>query len=160
MTRIKIALDFCLSPRLVGALKALYGHHNFEFLHLRDLVKGKTPDDQWAANYARFGGHVVISGDTNIAYRPHLAVAFVDNNFVCFFPAEPWSNLKGPQKAAAIVHWWPMISDLIPNVDRGTLWRMPCTSRKGVVRLGQEAFEQLTIPQEILEQARKRAAPN
>jgi hypothetical protein len=159
VTRIKIALDFCLSPRLVGVLKALYGHHNFEFLYLGDLVKdGKTPDDQWAVNFARFGGHVVISGDTNIAYKPNLAVAFIDSKFVCFFPAEAWSNLRIPQQVAAIIHWWPTIADMLPNVARGTLWRMPCIARKGVIHLGNEKFQELVIPAHELEKARKRIA--
>lgn len=157
MTRIKIALDFCLSPRLVGVLKALYGHHNFEFIYLGDLVKGKTPDDQWAVNFARFGGHVVISGDTRIAYQPHLAVAFIDSKFICFFPSEAWSNLRSPQQAAAIVHWWPMIADMLPTTNKGTLWRMPCIARKGVIRLGNDEFEELRIPENELEKVRKRA---
>jgi PIN like domain len=158
VTRTKIALDFCLSPRLVGVLKALYGHHNFEFLHLKDLVKGNTPDDQWAGNYARFGGHVVLSGDTNIAYRPNLAVAFIDNSFTCFFPCSTWSNLRGPQKAAAIVHWWPVISDMLPTIEKGTLWRMQCSNVKGSLRLGNQTFEQLKIPDDVLEGARKKLA--
>ena len=153
--RTKVALDFCLSHRLVGVLKSLYGHHNFEFIHLRDLVKGNTPDDQWAQNYAKFGGHVVISGDTNIAYRPHLAVAFIDNQFTCFFPCGDWSRLQGAQKAAAIVHWWPMIAEILPNCKTGTLWRMKCTAVKGAIRLGPEPFEPLTLPDDVLAEARK-----
>jgi hypothetical protein len=73
---IKVASDFNVSPRAVDALKALYGHHGYDFLHLRTLVNNKASDPFWADVYKRFGGKFVISGDCKIAYKPHEAIAY------------------------------------------------------------------------------------
>lgn len=88
MSRTKVALDFNISQRMVGVLDALYGHHGFEFMHLEKLVPGNTSDPVWADKYKRFGGRIVISGDCRIAYKPHEAIAFIDNGLISFFPDE------------------------------------------------------------------------
>jgi hypothetical protein len=58
VSRTKVALDFNISQRMVGALDALYGHLGFEFMHLEKLVAGNTSDPVWADKYKRFGGRM------------------------------------------------------------------------------------------------------
>jgi hypothetical protein len=69
-----VASDFNISPRAVGSLRELYGHHGYDFLHLKALLHQKS-DIFWADAYKRFGGKFVISGDCRIAYKPHEAIA-------------------------------------------------------------------------------------
>lgn len=155
MSRVKVALDFCLSHRMAKVLGELYGHHGYEFVHLRDLVPGATNDSDWADVFKQFGGRLVISGDPRIAYRPHQAIAFLDNRLIAFFPAAAWSRLNGEEKAASLVYWWPMIANTAMEVSEGTCWRIPCDGKRGNVRLRPRALEPLVIPPHILQEARK-----
>ena len=78
---------------MAGVLAELYGHLGYEFLHLKDLgMNADTPDPEWAAKYKRFGGRIVLSGDYKIAYKPHIALAFIDNGLTSFFPYEAWAT--------------------------------------------------------------------
>jgi len=47
-----------------------------------------------------------------------------------------------------------MVADMLPKAGKGTLWRMPLTAVKGVVRLSPEPFEQMIIPPDVLDKAR------
>ena len=155
MSRVKVALDFCLSHRMVRVLSELYGHHGYEFLHLRELVPAATNDSDWADVYRKFGGRLVLSGDPRIAYRPHQAVAFIDNGLISFFPAGAWARLTGTEKASVLVYWWPAISLKAREAEGGTCWRIPCEGKSGDIRLRSKALERLLIPDEVLDEARK-----
>ncbi|MFL1875702.1 hypothetical protein ACIKT0_10965 [Hansschlegelia beijingensis] len=159
MKRERIALDFPCSPKMVGALTALYSDRGFEFLHLKDLVVAKTKDEIWADAYKRFGGRVVISGDSKIAYRPHQAVAFVDNGFLSFFPSEGWNELKGHQKSAVLINYFPLIEAKVSEGAFGACWRLPNPLHKGELRFRTPALlTKLEIPRDVLERARRQAA--
>jgi hypothetical protein len=152
---IKVAFDFNLSHKIVEAFKALYGSPTFEFLHLRDLgIDAKTPDPKWADIYKQHGGRVVISGDCNIAYKPHLALAFIDNGFISFFPEGSWAGLKAHEQAAVLVHAWPKIETIVIAAPAGTCWRIPCTARKGDIRLADAPLTALVIPDAELKATR------
>jgi hypothetical protein len=152
---VKVAFDFNLSHKFVGVFKALYSSPEFEFLHLRDLgIDGNTPDPRWADIYKQKGGRVVISGDCNIAYKPHLALAFIDNGFVSFFPQGSWASLKAHEQAAILVHSWPKIEEAFRMASAGTCWRIPCVARKGDVRLADAPLTPLIIPDSELKAIR------
>jgi hypothetical protein len=156
VSTVRVALDFNCAPRLVGALTALYGHKGFQFLHLETLVAGRTDDEIWADAYKRTGGHVVISGDTRIAYRPHQAIAFIDNGFLSFFPDPCFCQMPAHARSATFVYAWPAIERKIAEAPPGTCWRIPCSFSKGdgELKLSGEPLWPLAIPDEILDKAR------
>lgn len=156
MSRLKTGLDFNCSPRLVGALDALFGHRGFEFLHLEKLVHSTTADETWADTFTRFGGKVVISADPKIAYKPHQALAFIDNGLTAFFPAEAFSHLKPNERSAFLVHAWPAIEEKLKEECAGTCWRISCQVSKSELRLDRPPLlEQLRIPPDVLEKFRQ-----
>lgn len=156
MSKIKVALDFCLSRRLVGALDHLYGDSGYEFLHLSKIVPNTSSDQVWADAYRRFGGRIVLSGDSRIAYRPHQALAFQANGLVSFFPDGSWGQLRGHEKSAFMIYWWPAIELKAQSAPDGTSWRLPCNSKKGDLRLVGSDLIPLVIPDEVL---KKTSAP-
>jgi hypothetical protein len=164
VSQTHVALDHCLSPRLKTVLAAAYGHEGFRFLHLREIgVAGSTPDPDWATAYKRFGGKVVLSGDVRIATTPHLALAFLDNGLLCFFPDGAYAALKVHAQLAFLVHSWPRVAakivETLPTVgDVGTLWRIPCAARKGNVHLTESPLEPLTIPPFVLNRERQKSS--
>jgi hypothetical protein len=151
---IKVALDFCVPKRVTNALNELYGERGYKFQHLDTIVDKRAKDVMWADVYKRWGGRVIISGDPRIAYRPLEAVAFIDNGFMCFFPGGHWCQLKEHEKMAALVYWWPCIEERIQAIGDGTCWRVPFRKVDGVIQLGREKLEPLTIPPDVLQKAR------
>jgi hypothetical protein len=162
VNRVRVGIDFNCSPRLAGALDALYGHKGFQFLHVQTLVEGRTKDETWADVFTKFGGRVVVSGNCKIAYKPHQAVAFIDNGLISFFPEGAWSRLFGHMRNAFLIHAWPRMEEKISAGMYGTCWGIPFRFIDGELRLSSEPLKLLEIPNDILEAARaeKSAAGN
>lgn len=152
MTKIRVAVDECVSPRIARALGQIYDR--YEFIPVRDLVPARTEDEMWADNFKRFGGFVVLSGDVNIAKRPHQAAAFIDNGFVSFFPSGSWGRLLMHCQAAHLIHSWPRAAKIIEKGVRGACWRMRCSVRQDHLLLDEEEFERLEIPADVLNGAK------
>lgn len=155
MSLIRVVSDFNISPRAVEALRALYGHHGYDFLHLRTLVNKRAPDTFWEDEYKRFGGKFVISGDCRIAYKPHEAIAFIDNGLITAFPSENWMDLYQNEKAVLLTYYWPMIATKFREAPEGSCWRIPITGVKGHVVLKPIELVPLEIPTGVLQAARQ-----
>jgi hypothetical protein len=149
-------LDSCLSDRLVDVMNGLYGDDGFEFLHVNSMVGPRTADTSWADTYKRFRGKLVISGDCRIAYRPHEAVAFIDNGFVSFFPCKGWGKLHGREQAAVLVHQWPHMQALAS--EKPSCWRFYFEGKRGNLKLIDEPLKKLEIPDDVLERTSRRIA--
>lgn len=158
MTRIRVALDCCLSERLVDVMNGLYGDDGFEFLHVAKLVPARTKDVNWADVYKRFRGQLVISGDYRIAYRPHEAVAFIDNGFVCFFPCKGWGTLHGHEQAAILIHQWPHIRTIAAEQPKPGCWRFHFEGKRGGLKLVDQPLTKLEIPDAVLNQTPRRVS--
>lgn len=163
MSKIKIAVDCDIPVRAAAVLESMYGENGFEFYHVSKLVPPASSDDFWADALKRFGGHVALSGDGQIAYRPHKALAFIDNGFISFFVASPWHHMGGPGKVAHLIFHWPFIEAKIREGQQGTCWRVPCDAKraKGKIehlRLRKTDLLALEIPKHVLEAARKAKA--
>ena len=102
--RLKVAIDCDMSSKLVGVMNGLFGQDGFEFHHVSDLAPPKTEDEHWADIFKRFGGHVVLSADGRIAFKPHKAIAFIDNGFISFFMQSPWQVMRGNLEAAHLIY--------------------------------------------------------
>jgi hypothetical protein len=104
------------------------------------------------------GGLVVISGNSQIAYRPHQAIAFIDNGLISFFPDGEWCRLLAHMRSAVIVQAWPRIEEKIAEAAKGTCWRIPCRLVEGELRLSGEPLHKLEIPDDVLETERRKKA--
>jgi hypothetical protein len=159
VSRLKVALDCDVPDRLAPVLNSLYGHKGFEFFPVTEFADGDSSDDHWADAFKRFGGKITISGDAQIAYKPHKVLAFIDNGFMSFFFSSPWHQAPGHVKASHAIYWWPIIQQRILLGPPGRCWRIPSEIRavKGRlidVRLAPGELEALVIPDHVLEQAR------
>lgn len=156
MRKVKVALDCDISHRIVGALESLYADRGFEFVAVDKLVPAASTDDHWAAAFKRFGGEVTLSADTQIAVKPHKVLSFIDNGFQSFFLQSPWSRSRGHVKAAHVTFWWPTVERKIAEGLKGRCWRVPCAvSKDSELRLKDCELEELKIPHDVLEKARR-----
>jgi hypothetical protein len=157
LARVRVALDWCVSPYVANALAALYARDGFEFLHLKNIPGAVGDDVIWADVFKQFGGRIVLSGDHQIGVKPHEASAFIDNGFLSFFPEGNWAQMKMHEKAAALVYWWPKVREVYEaNKDTaGGCWRIPFVVSNGILRLERKELEPMVMPEEALEKGRK-----
>src|ERR1700722_6057828 len=93
-------------------------------------------------------------------YKPHKALAFIDNGFLAFFTGSPWHHMAAHMKAAHIIYTWPVIEAKIREGQTGRCWRIPCNAKRteGKVidlRLSPAALEPLEIPDYVLKSVRQ-----
>jgi len=94
---------------------------------------------------------------------PYKALAFIDNNFVSFFPSSPWHHLEGHSKIAHLLYHWPQIEAKIREQKRGTCWRVPCDAKRvegksHLLHLSKAALQQLKIPADVIKAHHKAKA--
>lgn len=106
MKRTKVALDANIPQRLVRMLQSGFGDQGFEFIWEPEFAAANASDEIWTASFRRFGGHVVLSGDRNLAKRPHQILAFMDNDLIGFFFDKHWCGQDITFKTGHIMLWW------------------------------------------------------
>ena len=151
MKRTKVALDVCTPKRLVGMLQSGFGDQGFEFIYETQFAPATAEDQFWATAFRRFGGEIVITGDKNIAKRPHQIIAFKDNDLICFFCEGRWSEMPQAYKAAHLIYWWPRIQEKIRKSVPRDCWWIP-------LMIKPDPFTKVEIPTHI--EAKARAARN
>jgi hypothetical protein len=123
--RIKVALDANVPPRVVDMLAAGYTDQGFEFYWEPQFAAADAPDEFWAEAFRRFGGRIVISGDKDIARKPHQMMAFIESGMTSFFCQSRWSSMSFGFKAAHLAYWWPKIAEHIERDGRPSCWWIP-----------------------------------
>jgi PIN like domain len=89
-----------------------------------DYVKGS--DVPWIRRFARAGGQIIISGDTDMMWEPHERLALIEERMVVIFFGSQWSHWKFFRKCALLLHWWPVIAAKVNRPrKKGAFWRVP-----------------------------------
>jgi len=127
--RTKVALDVNIPLRLVRMLNSGFQDQGFEFIWEPEFANAADPDEHWAVAFRRFGGEVVISGDKNIAKRPHQILAFQDNDLICFFCEHTWASQDMTFKCAHLLMWWTRIQAALATAKPKDCWWVPMALR-------------------------------
>lgn len=122
----------------------------YEFHWEPTLAPASAADEFWAEAFRRFGGTVVITGDKNIARRPHQMLAFRECGLTCFFIGSTWSSLDLTFKVAHLVRWWPVIRTYIETESPQKSWWVP-----GALR---GEFKEVNLDAYVKKQAAKKPA--
>ena len=154
MSKIKVAIDENLSPKLAKSLQEMYGHLGYDFMHVKEIGGGK--DEIWAETFNRFGGQLIVSGDINIAKRPHQQAAFVGHGFVCFFPQGHFVQLRPEFQVAYLMHAWKCIHNKLSHIVCGSCWQMPVVYRENKLSISDREFKEMKVPESILNDCRKK----
>jgi len=88
-----------------------------------DYLKGR--DDPWIRRFAKSGGKVIISGDTNMKRVPHERQALVDEGLIVIFFENKWAQWPFFRKCAFLLNWWLPIIDVVTTAEPGSFWRVP-----------------------------------
>jgi hypothetical protein len=151
LKRIKVAIDVSIPPRVVRLLQTGFGDQGFEFVYLPQFAAGNSPDEFWAVAFKRFGGQIVLSGDKNIAKKPHQVIAFKENGLICFFCDRRWAAADLTFKAAHLVYWWPRIQARISESKPRDCWWVP-------MAIKDQDFRKVEIPDHVEAKAAKERA--
>ncbi|MDF1734932.1 MAG: hypothetical protein P1U37_06575 [Minwuia sp.] len=125
MRRIKVALDANIPQRTVGMLNSGFRDQGYEFHWEPSFASSSAEDEFWAAAFTRFGGQVVLTGDKNIARRPHQIAAFREHGLIGFYCARTWAQSDLAYKSAHLIRWWPTIHEMIAEAKPGDAWWVP-----------------------------------
>lgn len=118
----------------------------YEFHWEPTFAPASAPDEFWAAAFQRFGGTIAITGDKNIAKRPHQMLAFHDCGLTCFFIAQAWGGLDLTFKCAHIIRWWPDIRTQIESTSSQQSWWVPGGLRGKFKEVNISALEKFRKP--------------
>jgi hypothetical protein len=88
-----------------------------------DYVEGS--DAPWIKRFARAGGSVIVSGDTDMMSQPHERLALLEEGMIVIFFGSQWANWRFFRKCALLLHWWPVITTKVKRAKKGTFWRVP-----------------------------------
>jgi hypothetical protein len=132
--RTKVALDANIPERLVRMLQSGFGDQGYEFLWEPDFAAANAGDDVWTVAFRRFGGQLVITGDKNLARRPHQVLGFIENDLVGFFFERKWAERDLAFKAAHMMMWWPRIQRQYSTCRPRDCWWVPSVLRDGAMR--------------------------
>lgn len=151
MKRTKVALDVNIPQRLARLLRTGFADQGFEFIYEKEFAPGNASDEFWAVAFKRFGGAVVISGDKNIAKRPHQILAFKENDLIGFFCESRWAGMDGAYKVAHLIYWWPRIQAQIEKSKPRDCWWVPVAIKPG-------EFRKVELPSHFEAEVRAQAA--
>jgi hypothetical protein len=120
--------------RLVRMLNTGYGSQGFEFVYETEFAAARDEDEFWATAFRRFGGEVILSGDKNIAKKPHQIIAFKENELICFFFDKRWANQDVTFQVAHMMFWWPRIQTQLDTCNPRDCWWVPMAIRDNPFR--------------------------
>jgi hypothetical protein len=75
--------------------------------------------------FARARGKVVISGDGKMRGKLHEQRALSDAGFIVFFLSKEWNQMRGHDKCAMLIRWWPYILAKIETSKPGDFFEIP-----------------------------------
>lgn len=115
-------------------LNSGFKSNGFEFHWEPSFAPASATDEFWATAFKRFGGTVIITGDKNIARRPHQIHAFCACDLICFFCDRHWSQQDLAYQCAHLIRWWPTVQALSKLLNRrivgGCQWVCGVNSKK------------------------------
>jgi hypothetical protein len=127
-------------------LNSGFGDQGFEFVWEPEFAPASSEDEFWAVAFKRFGGQIVISGDKNIAKRPHQIAAFKQNGLISFFMLHGWSCMDLTFKVGHTVAWWPRIQNQLHECHAGDAFWVPMALRN-------VPFKKVEIPDGVIKKA-------
>ena len=126
---MKVALDEHFPKNVSKALKALSGEDQLLRVRLysaRDYSVPRAKSDvPWLERFAKAGGKVIISGDAKMRGKLHERQALIAAGFVVFFLARKWNQMRGHDKCAMLIHWWPRILEKLGGAEPGQFFEIP-----------------------------------
>jgi hypothetical protein len=125
----KVALDVNMPERLVRMLNSGFRDQGFEFVWEPDFASRSATDEHWATAFRLFGGEIAITGDKNIAKRPHQILAFQENDLICFFCKHDWARQDLTFKCAHVLMWWMRIQVVLETAQPRDCWWIPMALR-------------------------------
>ena len=85
----------------------------------------RRSDVPWIERFAKAGGRIIISGNTDIINVPHERLALINSGMVTVFFEPKWNQRGFFDKCSHLMLWWPVIAKKVKTAKKGSFWRVP-----------------------------------
>lgn len=127
---MRFFFDNCISPKYVGALRALTNAQDVRLVHLQDLFPEGTDDVEWIRELSAGRGWVVVSGDTRITRSTPERAAWRESGLTAFFFDDSWQNCRFWVQATEVLRWWPDIVERARDYPTGRGFKLPMRGKE------------------------------
>lgn len=122
---MRICADEHVSQKIVQVVSNIALSSKHEICHVFDAGNRGASDVSWITEFARDGGDVILTADSDFHRRPHQVLAVCDNGLIVIHLHPKWANSKRQIQAAVILYWWDIIENTIDHSPARRCWRVP-----------------------------------
>jgi hypothetical protein len=122
---VKIRADEHVSPEIVEAINKLALGSNHSLDSVFSAGQRGAADVPWVTRFARDGGNVILSADTDFHKKPHQIAAVHDLGLMVIELPTRWANSRCRIQAAHILYWWGCIEETIESARPRDFLRVP-----------------------------------
>lgn len=119
---MKIRADEHVSQVIVRIIRELALAPTNELSSVYEVGHRGKDDEHWATAFAKVGGEVVLSADTDFFKKPSLVVAIDRTGLRIIYLPPKWANAPGQMQAAHLLMWWSRIEKKIDEAKPRECW--------------------------------------
>ena len=109
---MRICADEHVSQKIVQVARNIALSSKHEICHVLDVGNRGASDVSWITEFARDGGEVILTADSDFHRRPHQVC---DNGLIVIHLHPKWANSKRQIQAAFILFWWDIIENTLDH---------------------------------------------
>jgi hypothetical protein len=114
---MKCVFDENMPEKLAKTLNFLEGEHGIPVLHINQIVKPSTHDEDWIRLLGKEEKCFVITKDNKIKRNPAEIKAWEESNLTIVFLQDSWFNLKFWDICWKFIRLWPDLTESISKAQ-------------------------------------------
>jgi hypothetical protein len=122
---VKIRADEHVSPEIVQAIIKLALSPNHSLDSVFDAGQRGIDDVPWVTKFARDGGKVILSADTDFHKKPHQIAAVHELGLMVVQLPARWANSRCRLQASHILYWWECIEKTVQSAKPREFFSIP-----------------------------------
>jgi hypothetical protein len=122
---VKIRADEHVSPEIVQAINKLAIGSDHTLDSVFTAGHRGLDDVPWVTKFAREGGKVILSADTDFHKKPHQIAAVHELGLMVVELPSRWANSRCRLQASHILYWWEAIEQAIGSGNPSDFLRVP-----------------------------------
>jgi predicted nuclease of predicted toxin-antitoxin system len=125
---MRIRADEHVSPKIVRAVRELAAGAGVELSSVIESGQAGASDVHWITRFARDGGHVVLTADTDFLKVPAQVLAVLQTGIRVVHLPNRWANAALNMQGAHLLLWWRRIEITVaamsPRECRQPVWTL------------------------------------
>lgn len=122
---MKIRADEHVSPEVVTAIRQSALGEGVLLDSIIEIGAKGAQDQHWVTVFAKEGGRVILSADTDFLKRPHQVMAVHDAGLSIIHLPGRWANAELHLQMAHLLIWWKRIEAALAGAKGRECWSPP-----------------------------------